>query len=221
MVERGDGVALVAVRDSRRFGLQVLSRSTAEAAGAGRGVLSFPGDRVDSGDYAASTLRWCQELTGAKARRLLGHGMTSAHAMGRWVTAARVLLATTGLLFAVQGEHRTPVQRRVPPRERQALSGSGLDFANFLVREQVHCDLGRLLFLAQWVDPGSGSATRFFLVDLPHDHRSAGAVWHAPEKALLLWRDGDLSLDFQTFACLRILTDFSSRDSLLSEYRAR
>ena len=220
MVDRGDRVVLVAVRDSRRLGLQVLSRSAAAAAGAGRGGLSLPGDRVDSGDHAAPTLKRCHDLTGAKARRMLGHEMSPAYAMGCWVAAARVLLATTGLLFAVEGEHRTPVQRRVPPRERQALSKRGLDFADFLVREQLHCDLGRLFFFTQWVDHGSGYATRFFLVNVPADLRRAGAVWHAPDKALLLWRDGGLPLDFQTFACLRILTDFSSCDSLLSEYQA-
>ena len=219
MVDRGDRVVLVAVRDSRRFGLQVLSKSIAAAAGAGSGDLSFPGDRIDSGDHAAPTLKRCHDLTWARARRLLGYEMSPAYAMGCWVAAARVLLATTGLLFAVMGEHRTPVQRRVPPRERQALSESGLDFANFLIREQLHCDLGRLFFFTQWVDPGSGDATRFFLVNVPADLRSAGAVWHAPDRALLLWRDGDLPLDFETFACLRILTDFSSCDSLLSEYQ--
>ena len=212
-------VALVCVRDSRRFGLQVLSRSMAAAAGPGSGDLFFPGDRTDSGDHAARTLRRCHDLTGAKARRLLGHEMTPAHAMGYWVAAARVLLATTGLLFAVKGERRIPVQRRLPPRERQALSGSGLDLANFLIREQLYCDLGRLFFFAQWVDPGSSHATRFFLVNVPDDLRSPGVVWHVPEKALLLWRDGDLLLDFETFACLRTLTDFSSCGSLLSEYK--
>lgn len=219
MVDQGDRVALVAVRDSRRFGLQVLSRSMAPAATIGSGDLSFPRARIDSGDYAAASLQRCHGLTGARARRLLGHEVTPAYAMGCWVAATRVLLAATGLLFAVKGEQRTPVQRGVPPRERQAVSGSGLDFANFLVREQLHCDLARLFFFTQWVDPCSGAATRFFLVNTPGDLRGAGAVWHAPDKALLLWRKGDLPLDFATFACLRILVDFSSCDSLLSEYR--
>ena len=221
MDDGADRVALVCVRDSRRFGLQVLSRSVVPAAGPESRDLCFPGDRIDSGDSAARTLRRCHDLTGARARRLLGHGMKPAQAMGCWVAAARVLLAATGLLFAVEGERRIPVQRIVPARERQASSRSGPDFADLLIREQLHCDLGRLFFFTQWVDPGSGRATRFFLVNVPGDLRIAGAVWHVPEKALLLWRDGDLLLDFETFACLRTLTDFSSCDSLVSEYRAR
>lgn len=219
MVDRGDRVTLVAVRDGRRLGLQVLSRHMAAPTGAGSAELSFPGDRIDSRDYAASILRRCHDLTGTSARRLLGHEMPPAHAMGCWVAAARVLLATTGLLMAVKEEDRGPVQRRVSPRERQVLSRSGLDLANFLIQEQLHCDLGRLTFFTQWVDPGSGAATTFFLVKVPDDLRSAGAVWRAPDKALLLWRDGALSLDFSTFACLRTLSDFASCDSLLSEYR--
>ena len=220
MVDRADRVVLVAVRDSRRFGLQVLSRSIAAAAGDASRELSFPWDRVDSGDHAAPTLERCHGLTGARARRLLGHEMSAAYAMGCWVAAARVLLAATGLLFAVEEGHRTLAQRRVPPRERQAPSESGLEFTRFLVREQLRCDLGRLFFFTQWVEPGSGCATRFFLANVPAGFRSAGAVWHAPDEALLRWRDGGLSLDFQTFACLRILTDFSSCDSLLAEYQA-
>lgn len=221
MDERGDRVGLIAVRDSRRFGLQVLlSGSSPAAVRAGGENLSFPAGRIDTGDRAQATLRRCHDLAAAKARRLPGSGMTPAYAMGCWVAAARVLLAATGLLFAVKGEHRTPLQRRVPRRERCAFSGSGVDFTNFLIREQLHCDLGRLFFFTQWITPASGGATRFFLVRVPDDLRGAGSVWHAPDKALLLWRDGALTLDFATFACLRILTDFSSCDSLLSEYQA-
>ena len=220
MTDHGDRVVLVAVRDSRRFGLQVLSRSVAAAAAGGYGNLSFPAGHIGSGDYAAPSLKRCHDLTGARARRLLGYQTSPAYAMGCWVVASRVLLATTGLLFAVKGEQRIPVQVRVPPRERQALSESGVAFANFLIREQLWCDLGRLFFFTQWVEPGSRDATRFFLVKVPADLRCTGVVWHAPDEALLFWRDGDLPLDFETFACLRILTDFSSCDSVLSEYQA-
>lgn len=218
--ERGDGVGLVAVRDSRRLGLQVLlSPESATAVRAGTGTASFPVKRTDSGDRAPATLRQCHGLDAAKARRLLGSGMSPAHATACWVAAARVLLAATGLLFAVEGEGRSPVRRNVPPRERHPVSATGVDFADFLNREQLRCDLGRLSFFTQWVEPDSGDATRYFLVKVPGDLRGAGSVWHAPDKALLLWHDGALTLDFATFACLRILTDFSSCDSLLSEYQ--
>ena len=220
MDERGDRVGLVAVRDSRRFGLQVLLSQPSAAVGASGGNLSLPAGGIDNDDRAPATLRRCHGLAAAQARRLLGSEMSPAYAMGCWVAAARVLLAATGLVFAVEGEHRARVQRRIPRRERHALSRRGVEFADFLIREQLHCDLARLFFFTQWVDPGSGAATRFFLVKAPDDLRNPGAVWHVPEKALLLWRGGELFLDFETFACLRTLTDFSSCDSLLSEYRA-
>ena len=220
MDDRGHRVGLVAVRDSRRVGLQVLlSQPPAAAAPPGTGHVSFPADRMDSGDRAPATLRRCYGLGAAEARQLLGSELTPARATGCWVAAARVLLAATGLLFAAKGERRAPVLRRVAPRERQGLSHSGEDFAEFLIREQLHCDLGRLSFFTQWVAPGSGDTIRLFLVKLPDDLRVAGAHWRAPDKALLLWRARALTLDFATFACLRILTDFSSCDSLLSEYQ--
>ena len=220
MDERGDRVALVAVRDSRRFGLQVLLSQPSAAVGASGGNLSLPAGGIDNDDRAPATLQRCHGLTATQARRLLGSEMSPAYAMGCWVAAARVLLAATGLLFAVEGEHRARVQRRIPRRERHALSRRGVEFADFLVREQLHCDLGRFSFLQQWVAPESGDATRFFLVKVPDGLRGAGSLWHAPDKALLRWRDGALTLDFATFACLRILADFSSCDSLLSEYNA-
>lgn len=221
MIDRDDRVSLVAVREGRRFGFEVLLPALAAATHSGSTALSFPGDRVDSSDCATAILRRCHDLTGTGARRLLGHELTPAYAMGCWVAAARVLLATTGLLFAVEGPHRSAVQRRVSPRERHVLSRNGPDLANFLIREQLYCDLGQMTFFTQWVDPGSGAATRFFLVKVPDDLRGAGAIWRAPDKVLLLWRDGALPLDFATFACLRILSDFASCDSLLSEYRVR
>ena len=168
-----DRVALVCVRDSRRFGLQVLLRPDAAKR---TGVLFLEGE-VEDRDRVAAALGHCHGRTGNEAQRFLGHDMSPKRALGFWAASVRVLATATGV-----------------------------------------CDLSRSGFFSRWVDPDSGGVTGFFLVHLPETVDADGFAWQAPETALLRWRDGGLSLDFPTFACLRILTDFSSCDSLLSEY---
>ena len=216
----GDRAALVCVRDSRRFGLQVLLRSGAVTAGAEKGSGFLPEGDVEDGDRSASVLERCHGLTGGEAQRRLGRGMGPAHALGFWAAGSRVLLAATGVLLAVEGDRRVPVLRRVPVRERRAVGGSA-GLAEFVARRNLQRDLSRLLLFSRWLDPVSGVTTGFFLVRVPERVRAPGFAWQVPEKALLLWRDRKLPLDFETFACLRTLTDFSSCDSLLSEYASR
>lgn len=207
----GDRAALVCVRDSRRFGLQALLRSDADAQ-EGRGFL--PEGGVEEGDRSASVLERCRGMTGGEAQRRLGRGMAPARALGFWAAGARVLLAATGVLLAAEGAQRVPV------RERRAI-GDAAGLAGFVARRDLQRDLGRLLLFSRWLDPVAGVTTVFFLVRVPDRVRAPGFAWQAPEDALLLWRGRRLPLDFETFACLRTLTDFSSCDSLLAEYAPR
>lgn len=216
----GDRAALVCVRDSRRFGLQALLRSDAVAAGAEEGGGFLPEGGVEEDDCSASVLERCRGLTGREAQRRMGHGMAPAHALGFWAAGARVLFAATGVLLAVEGARRVPVRRTAPPRERRAPENPP-GIGAFAAPGDLHWDLGGLLFFSRWRDPGSGAAKAFFLVHLPGRVRAPGFVWQVPEKTLLLWRDRRLPLDFETFACLRTLTDFPSCGSLLSEYASR
>ncbi len=218
MDDGADRVALVCVRDSRRHGLQVLLREDAAGAGPEKGGRSFPAGSVVEQDHAVSVLERCRGVTGDQAQRWLGHDMSPARALGFWVAGVRLLLAATGVLSAVKGARQAAVRLRVGYPERGRL-GDALELAAFLARRELDCDLRRLLFFSRWVDPDTGAAKGFFLAHLPERVRGTGFLWHAPEEALLFWRDRGLHLDFQTFACLRTLTDFSSCGRLLSEYR--
>lgn len=213
----GDRAALVCVRDSRRFGLQALLRSDADAEEGG-GFL--PEGCVEEGDRSASVLERCRGLTGGEAQRRLGRGMAPARALGFWAAGARVLLAATGVHLAVEGAELVPVSRTAPVRERRAI-GDAAGLAGFVARRDLQRDLSRLLLFSRWLDPVAGVTTVFFLVRVPERVRAPGFAWQVPEDALLLWRDRRLPLDFETFACLRTLTDFSSCDSLISEYASR
>ena len=211
-----DRVALVCVRDSRRYGLQVLLREDNAAGDAETGRMSLPTGNVDCDDHHVSVLERCYGLGDVKSRRLTGHGTNRACALGS--AGLRLLLATTGILHAVVGPEGIPFRKRIPTRQRRILSGGATDLADYLVRRDMYIDLGRLHFFSRWADPHIGDRTECFLVEIPEYVRVRGFHWHAPEEMLLCWRDQSLSLNFETFTCLRMLTDFSSCNSLLSEY---
>ena len=144
--------------------------------------------------------------------------MKPALALGHWVAGVRVLLGATGVLFAVEGARRGPVRQTLSSRVRRPPARDALQLAAYLVRQDPHCDLTRLHFFSRWTHIRTGSVKGIVLVQVPEDVRVAGFVWRVPEKAALLWRNQELSLDFATFSSLRFLTDFSSCDALLSEY---
>ncbi len=216
MDDGAERVALVCVRDSRRSGLQVLLRRDGAAADEGR--TWFPEADVEAGDCSPSVLERCYGLTGTEACRLLGHGMKPALALGCWVAAVRVLYATTGILYAVDGWHRALVPQVLCLRGCRSLDPAAPELAAYLRREDLCFDLSRLLVFSRWSGIGPGTAKRFFLARLPEDSRVAGFAWHRPERVLTLWRDQSLPLDFSTFSSLRSLSDFSSSVPLLSEY---
>ncbi|MDE0214875.1 MAG: hypothetical protein OXN22_12410 [Deltaproteobacteria bacterium] len=214
----GDGtdrVAVVCVRDSRRYGLQVLLSRDA-AAGCEDPTWFSEGD-VETSDHSPEVLERCYGLTGVEACRLLGHGMTPAPALGCWVAAVRVLYAATRVLYAVEGRHRTRVPRVLRLRGRRSPHHAAPELASYLTGQNCFFDLTRLLVFSRWNGAGTG-VKRFFLASLPDDIRVAGFVWLRPEGLLTRWRDQGLSLDFSTFISLRSLSDFSSCAAVLSEY---
>ena len=215
MPDGADRVALVCVRDSRRYGLQVLLRRDAAAATEDR--RWFPEGDVEAGDYSPPVLERCYGLTGTVACRLLGHGMTPALALGSWVAAVRVLYAATRILYTVEGTCRTRIPRALRLCGCRSLDHGAPELAANLRRQDLFFDLSRLLVFSRWSGFDAG-VNRFFLTRLPEDIGVAGFVWRRPERVLTLWRDQGLSLDFSTFSSLRSLSDFSSCAALLSEY---
>ena len=213
-----DRVALVCVRDKPRQELQVLLQVDVGADDGKAATVSLLEGRVEVHDRAAGVVERCHGRTGDDARRRLGHDMSPARALAFWTAGIRVLLAATGTLPAVRGPSRVPVRQTIPLRQRRCLEDMR-DLAAFAVREDLRWDLGRLLFFSRWT--ARGAVTGTFLVHLPERVGAAGLAWQAPDSVLLGWRDRRLGLDFQTFACLRTLADFSSCDSLFSEYAAR
>ena len=215
----GGRVALVCVRDSPRLGLEVLLRQDV-TQNVEAGSTAFIEGGLESRDCSPRTLGACYGLTGGEAKRYLDYGLSPSHALGFWVAGVRLLLAATGVLLTVKGAGFTPVRLKVPWSTRRGLiDGPGL--ANFTARHDLCWDLKSLLPFSKWVDLDGRAVKGFFLVNLPERIRASGFAWHVPENALLSWRDERFPLDFQTFACLRLLTDFSSCTSLLSEYDAQ
>ncbi len=222
MDDGADRVALVCVRDSRRYGLQVLLRSEVALAGAEGHLGWLPEGDVEADDYAPRVLERCHGLTGTQARGFLGHGMRPARAMGHWVAGMRVLLDVSGVLFVVRGTSREAVRRTLPLRGDPPSGRRARELAAYLKAQDLYVDLTRLLFFSTWTGTRPGTIKAFFLVRVSENIRADGFVWRRPERALLFWRkQGGSSLDFPAFATLRLLSDFSSFDSLFAEYAAR
>lgn len=211
-------VALLCVRDSRRFGLQVLLRAAVTAGDAASDHGWFPEGNVEPDDFSPRVLERCRGLTGTEASRLLGRAMKPARALGHWVAGMRVLIGTAGVFFTVESTPHTRVRQTSPAFGNQAPDPGALELAADLATQDLHLDLARLLFFSSWAGVRAGTWKRFFLVRAPEGVRVAGFVWRRPDRALLLWRKQDLPLDFATFSSLRTLSDFSSCEALVSEY---
>ncbi len=218
MPDGADRVALVCVRDNRRFGLQVLLNEAVADNGSENIRMLFPECAVERADRAVPALERCHGLTGHRAAQTLGSGTRGAHALGWWIAGVRCLLGDTGLLLAVEGAQRTPVRPILSPVERRVAGHEAAAFVSYLVRQEFYCDLGGLKVLSRWTDPCTGGLQVFFLVRIPDALRCARYVWREPDKVLLSWLREELRLDFPTFASLRCLADFASCETLLDEY---
>ena len=218
MPEHVDRVALVAVRDSRAFGLQVLLKANVAAAGVGKAGTSLPCGDVEMGDCVPPTLERCCGVAAADAQRLIGHERKPAEALGYWVAATRLLLGATGLLFVVSDGQHTSVPQTLPLHERRLPAQDAPALADYLTRRDLYCDISRLHFFSRWIDVRTGDLNTLFLVRIPDSVFVKRMFWRAPDKVLISWRNQQLGLDFESFAALRVLADFSSCESLLSGY---
>lgn len=194
----------------------------------------FPGRDIARDDCREAMLRRCRGLSAGQARKCFGSELRPELIVGHWVAAIRALFEEVGVLFCVS-EPKDPTQitgreERLAAARRELASGR-LGFRDFLESEGLLCDLTRLVYFSQWLDPVASLApvpTRHFLGQLPRNQAAvpAGwqfpeALWITPERALKEHRRQMLPLAFPAFATLRTLADFESWRSLCEEYGLR
>jgi len=194
---------------------------------------TFPGGSIQKSDRTQAVLRRCRGLSGEKARKILGAHLAPSEALGFWIAAIRTLFQDVGVFYAIT-ENGEPagLDAELNARllqVRTARRDGALDFPALMERENLFCDAAKLAYFSHWqtsADVCRGFEMRFFLAAMPDDQTPIATAtetihgsWLAPDRALQLFRRGELPMAFATFTSLRTLADFGSVKSLLKEFR--
>lgn len=177
----------------------MLKRSPKASAFAGTYV--FPGGVLDASDSTAQTLRRFHGLTPqqAGARLRLAPG---AFAAGHFMAAVRECFEETGIVLAVDEQHRAPGEECLS--RLRVCRGQAGDFFEALEREGLVVVADLMAYFAHWITPPVQPRrfdTRFFLAEMPdrQECRIDGiemvdALWASPTEMLERERSGQLAL---------------------------
>ncbi|HZJ38537.1 MAG TPA: hypothetical protein VFD18_05135 [Chthoniobacterales bacterium] len=198
------------------------------------GYYVFPGGTVHADDYNPTMLSRCHGLSGTEAQRILDCGHGPEEALGHWVAAFREVFEEVGVLLCVteKGEtlqlHNSAKNDRIELARQRIVAGD-LKFENFLVAENLFCDLPRMRYFDHWVTPEIYSMrfdTRFYIAVLPSDQT---ALTRSEEVSHSLWitaGDALTRMDHRSFpilppttTVLHRLADLSSWELLRQEFK--
>ena len=183
---------VVLVRPEPSGGFEILlTRRPAEMRFLG-GYYVFPGGTVHADDYNATMLSRCHGLSGKEAQRILDGRHEAAEALGHWVAAFREVFEEVGVLLCVTETGETVQLQNSAENDRielarQRIVAGDLTFENFLVAENLFCDLDRMKYFDHWVTPEIYSMrfdTRFYIAVLP-SHQTA--LTRSEEVSHSLW----------------------------------
>lgn len=218
-----DAVAVMAVRNAQSGGIEIRVSGNDSAS-----CWVAVGPVLDA-DMSPRTLERCKGLDERAVRRHFGPAMTLRQCMAYWVAATRALYVRTGQLACSARDPDAEVGRDIRSRlaaHRAQVETAPADFACVLESEGLYCDLRALLPFTRWSGSRDGSQPtdmRIFLAaadPLRKERHLAGlgGTWLTPEALLLQSREGRTALDFMTYSCLRVLSDFSNVETLAEEY---
>lgn len=224
----------VLVRAGRSGGFEILlTRRPAEMRFLG-GYYVFPGGTVHADDYTAAMLSRCRGLSGKEAQRILDGVHEPEEALGQWVAAFRETFEEVGLLLCVneRGEtlqlEKSTEHQRIELAREKIVSGD-LKFEEFLVAENLFCDLARMRYFDHWVTPEIYSMrfdTRFYIAAVP-DHQIAllrseevsHSLWIAAGDALTRMDRRNFPILPPTTTVLQRLAGLSSWEQLRGEFK--
>jgi 8-oxo-dGTP pyrophosphatase MutT (NUDIX family) len=224
----------VLVRPERSGGFEILlTRRPAEMRFLG-GYYVFPGGTVHADDYTATMLSRCRGLSGKEARGILDGGHEPEEALGQWVAAFREIFEEVGLLLCVneKGEtlelSKSAEHQRIEVARKKIVSGD-LKFEEFLLAENLFCDLTRMRYFDHWVTPEIYSMrfdTRFYIAAVP-DHQIAltrseevsHSLWIAAGDALTRMDRQNFPILPPTTTVLHRLAGLSSWERLRAEFK--
>ncbi len=198
------------------------------------GYYVFPGGTVHADDYTARMVARCRGLSGKQAQRILNGGHKPEEALGQWVAAFREIFEEVGLLLCVNERGETlqlaqsPEHQRIEVAREKIVSGE-LKFEEFLVAENLFCDLTRMRYFDHWVTPEIYSMrfdTRFYIAAVP-DHQIAlirseevsHSLWIAASDALARVDRRNFPILPPTTTVLQRLAGLSSWERVRAEFK--
>jgi len=201
-----DASTVVLLRDGEAGQLETFLMRRAATMAFAAGMHVFPGGRIDQEDL---------DIDVAWATQALDHARMTAderQARGLVVGAVREVFEETGVLLAVDGDGRTPVEDDAWEDDRRRVAESSRALADVLARRRLRLDPGLLPLWTHWVTPEIESKrydVRFFVATVPPGQRvrdvsgEADAVlWTSPAAALADYARGDLAMLPPTVATL-------------------
>jgi 8-oxo-dGTP pyrophosphatase MutT (NUDIX family) len=227
-------IVLVRPEDSGGFEV-LLTQRPSEMRFLG-GFYVFPGGAVHESDYAPKTLDRCRGLSGAEARKILGHRHDEEVALGHWVAGVRELFEEVGILLCITDSGEAvnltdSMTKRRFEENRQAVVREELDFGTFLESEGLCCDLTRAVYFFHRVTPEFYPMrfdTRFYIATLP-PHQTplpcseevTDSLWIKPERAMARVYSEDFPLLPPTTTVLETLAQINSWDRLRGKFNLR
>lgn len=197
------------------------------------GFYVFPGGTVHEDDYSPQILRRCINLSGAEAQQILGGIHDEAAALGHWVAVLRELFEEVGVLLCVDAKGKivhlgdSAAQKKFDA-QRRALVRKELDFAEFLIAENLLCDLSRAVYFDHWVTPDIYSMrfdTRFYIAVAPPDQTALSrseevthSLWIRPAEAMARIDRRDFPILPPTTTVLQNLARLGTWERLRSEF---
>jgi len=176
---------------------------------------AFPGGVIDPEDSEVGD--FCRELTSAEASARLG---IADNGLGYYSAAIRELFEEAGVLLAdiaSLDENLASV--------RNALNDGSLNWAEFVIRNELSLHCGQLHYFSHWVTPPTQAkrySTRFFLAVLPNgqDAEHCGgelteSCWATANEMLAAGRCGDVKLHYPTIKTLESIARHETLDGLV------
>jgi 8-oxo-dGTP pyrophosphatase MutT (NUDIX family) len=223
-----DAATVVLLRDvppSRGAGLETYLMRRASTMAFAAGMYVFPGGRVDEADCDIE-LTWVG--TPLDPRRMTA---TERQARGLIVGAVREVFEETGVLLAVDGAGRFPIEDDAWEDDRLSVADSSAALAGVLARRDLHIDPGVLPLWTHWVTPEIESRrydVRFYVAAVPTGQRARDVSgeadqvqWITPGNALHDYAQGLLPMLPPTVATLADLDPLPDTASVLASAAAR
>lgn len=184
------------------------------------GLWVFPGGALnpaDTSDAALDRLVGHDDISCRRMRTAQGEPLSARECLGLAVAACRETFEETGILLARYDDGR-PCDEAMAARlhaQRALVVEKPALFIDLLAREQLHPDVGCLVYWAHWITPSSAPRrfdTRFFIVMAPASQavtadtrETVESAWMRPADLIAAAQRGEMPIAHATLCNLEDL----------------